>query len=67
MKKTINIKGMMCGKCTARVEKALTALGCKVVTDLKAGTAVVEAGTLDDKALREAVEDLGFDVVSIVG
>ena len=43
MQKIIRIDGMSCGHCSARVEKALSALGdVKVSVDLKAGTAVVE-------------------------
>ena len=59
--------GMSCGHCSARVEKALSALGdVKVSVDLKAGTAVVESEALpDDAALRAAIEDLGFDCLSI--
>lgn len=50
-----------------RVEKALSALGdVKVSVDLKAGTAAVESEALpDDAALRAAIEDLGFDCLSI--
>ena len=49
------------------MEKALSALGdIKVSVDLKAGTATVESeNILDDAALRGAVEDLGFDCLSI--
>ena len=40
MQKIIRIDGMSCGHCSARVEKALSALGdVKVSVDLKAGTA----------------------------
>lgn len=65
MKKTLKIDGMHCMNCVKRVEKALSALGCTVSVDLKAGTAVVEAASLDDASLKNAVEDLGFDVLSI--
>lgn len=42
MTKIIKIGGMSCGHCSARVEKALSALGdIKVSVDLKAGTATV--------------------------
>ena len=67
MTKIIKIGGMSCGHCSARVEKALSALGdIKVSVDLKAGTATVESeNILDDAALRGSVEDLGFDSLSI--
>ena len=67
MQKIIRIDGMSCGHCSARVEKAHSALGdVKVSVDLKAGTAAVESEALpDDAALRAAIEDLGFDCLSI--
>lgn len=66
MKKTIRIEGMHCSHCSSRVEKALAGLGLTVSVDLKGGCAEVSADTLpSDSVLRETVEDLGFDVVSI--
>ena len=81
MQKIIRIDGMSCGHCSARVEKALSALGdVKVSVDLKAGTAAVESEALPlvcchegkeavfsllSAALRAAIEDLGFDCLSI--
>ena len=67
MQKSIRSDGMSGGHCSARVETALSALGdVKVSVDLKAGTAVVESEALpDDAALRAAIEDLGFDCLSI--
>lgn len=55
---------MHCEHCTARVEKALKALGEEPKVDLKSGTAVVN-GKSTDVELKNAVEDLGFDVVEI--
>ncbi len=68
MKKTLTIEGMTCGHCKARVEKALAALeGITGVTvDLEAKTAVVEmTEAIADGVLTEAVDDAGYDVVSI--
>lgn len=68
MKKTIRIEGMSCGHCSARVTKALEALeGISAVTvDLEAGTAVIEAAdTVSEAALREAIDDAGYDVLSV--
>ena len=62
--KTITISGMHCEHCVARVEKALKALGENPKVDLKKGIAVVE-GKSSDSDLKNAVEDLGFDVVDI--
>ena len=67
MTKTVKINGMMCGGCVRRVENALGAIdGVKVSVSLEKGEAVVDSATdIDDAVLKEAVEALGFDVVSI--
>jgi copper chaperone CopZ len=65
MEKKIVIEGMSCGHCTARVEKALNALpGVSATVDLNTKTAKV-TGEVSDDALKEAVTDAGYDVVSI--
>ena len=65
MTKTMTIEGMMCKHCAARVEKALNAIdGVTAAVDLEAKTAAV-IGEADDTALRKAVEDAGYTVVSI--
>ena len=69
MKKVMTIEGMTCGHCKARVEKALSNLAdvSAVEVDLKAKTATIElADTLSDAALIEAVDDAGYDVLSII-
>lgn len=68
MKKTLTIEGMTCGHCKARVEKALAALEgiTGVSVDLEAKTAVVEmTEAIADDVLTEAVDDAGYDVISI--
>lgn len=67
MKKIIEIKGMTCGHCQARVEKALNAIeGVTAAVDLKKGRAVVEiSGAADDAALTDAVTQAGYEVVSV--
>lgn len=65
MTKTMTIEGMMCKHCAARVEKALNALeGVTAAVNLEAKTATV-TGEAQDAALRKAVEDAGYTVVSI--
>ena len=65
MTKTMTIEGMMCKHCAARVEKALNALpGVTAAVDRAAKTAAV-TGDAADEALRKAVEDAGYTVVSI--
>ena len=69
MKKVIKIEGMHCGGCVKRVDAALNAIdGVSATVDLATGSAVVElTKEISDEVLREAVEDLGFDVVEIGG
>lgn len=68
MKKTMVIKGMMCGHCEANVKKALEAIPQveEAVVSHEAGTAVVTLKeAVDDAVLKKAVEDKDYEVVSI--
>jgi copper chaperone CopZ len=67
--KIIKIEGMSCSHCSAAVEKALSALsGVSAKVDLKAGVAtVVMSENVSDEALKKAVEDEDYEVVSITG
>ena len=63
--KKIEISGMHCMHCVAAVEKALKDLGLiKVEVSLENNCALVEDQASDEQ-LKNAVEDLGFDVVGI--
>lgn len=62
--KTITIKGMSCGHCKAHVEKALTALGLTAEVDLDRAVAKV-SGNATDEQIKQAIEDAGYEVVSI--
>ena len=66
MKKTMLIEGMMCGHCTGRVTNALNALeGVEVLeTSVEKKHALVET-EVSDELLKEAVEDIGYDVIDI--
>ena len=68
MTKTMKIEGMMCGHCEAAVKKALESIPTVSEANVshEAGTAVVtlSADTPDD-ALRKAVEDKDYKVISI--
>lgn len=67
MQKKIQIEGMSCGHCSARVEKALNDVeGVSAKVDLEAKTAYVEVmGDVSDEVLRKTVEDAGYEVVGI--
>ena len=65
--RTMKIEGMMCTHCSSRVEKALNAIaGVSATVDLEGKTATVHAEPqVDNAALKAAVEDAGYQVVSI--
>ncbi len=68
MEKVIVIKGMMCGHCEAHVKKALEALEgvASAEANHEKGTAVVQlSGSVDDAALKKAVEEEGYEVTGI--
>lgn len=67
MKKTIAIEGMSCSHCQKRVEEALRAIdGVNAKVDLKKKEATVRySKEIDDAVLRKAVEEAGYEVVSI--
>ena len=67
MKKVIAINGMTCQHCQARVEKALNAInGVEAKVDLKKKIAVVDLkNEVADQTLQKAVEEAGYEVVSI--
>jgi len=66
MEKKMMIEGMMCPMCKAHVEKALAAVAgvTSYAVDLEGKCATV-AGTADSAALKAAVEEAGYQVVSI--
>ena len=68
MTKTMNIEGMMCGHCEARVKKALEALAGVESAEVshEKGTAVVSmSADVSDDTLKEAVEAQDYKVDSI--
>ena len=65
MEKRVVIEGMMCQHCRAHVDKALNAIpGASATVDLDSKTAVV-TGDVSNDAIRAAVEEAGYQVVSI--
>ena len=68
VRKVLNIEGMMCGHCEATVRKALEAFEQvdEAVVSHENGTAVIVLNEpVDDSVLKKAIEDKGYDVVSI--
>lgn len=64
MSKTVKIEGMMCQNCVKHVRKALEALDPAVEVSLENKCATVKA-ELDDRAIKAAIEDAGYEVVGI--
>ena len=68
MTKTMNIEGMMCGHCEARVKKALEALDAvsEAAVSHESGTAVVTLSSdISDEKLKETVEAEDYKVTAI--
>lgn len=67
MKKTISISGMKCMNCVNAVTEALkNAEGVETaIVSLENQNAIVTGEALNDQLLKDAVEDIGFDVTEI--
>lgn len=62
----IKIEGMTCGHCTQAAEEAVTALAGvqSASANLETGeVSVVQDGTVSEDALKNALEEIGFDAV----
>ncbi|GKU23370.1 heavy-metal-associated domain-containing protein [Clostridium folliculivorans] len=64
MSKQVKIEGMSCMHCVKHVENALSTLEGVESFKVEVGSAVVE-GNVSDEALKNAIEEEGYDVVSI--
>ncbi len=67
MKKIIEINGMTCDHCKARVEKALNTIeGVDAKVELKKKRAVVTlTKDINDQLLSDTVTEAGYEVVSV--
>lgn len=68
MTKTLEVKGMMCEHCEARVKKALEALEQVEAAEVshEAGTAVVTLKeAVEDDVLKQAVEAQDYEVLAV--
>ncbi|CAJ1004405.1 MULTISPECIES: copper chaperone CopZ [Bacillales] len=62
---TLRVEGMSCNHCVNAIEKALKELGASGKVDLAAKTVEVsyDENALTLEAIKEAIEDQGYDVV----
>lgn len=62
---TLNVEGMSCNHCVNSIEGALKELGATAKVDLAANNVSVtyDEGKLTVEAIKEAIEDQGYDVV----
>lgn len=67
VERTLQIKGMSCGHCSARVEKALNSIdGVEAKVDLETNSAkVIITKAVSDKMMKEAVDNIGYEVVAV--
>ena len=66
MKKKIIIEGMSCGHCVSHVKSGLEEIGGKnIEVDLEKKFATAEFENISDEAIKSAIEDVGYDVVSL--
>lgn len=67
MKKTIRIEGMSCEHCVNSVTTTLNEIKgiSSVVVNLDEKTAVIQAEGVEDSIIKQAIDDIGFDVVGI--
>jgi copper chaperone len=62
---TLTVEGMSCGHCVSAVEKAVGGLGAAAKVDLQAKKVDIEydENKVSLGAIKEAIEDQGYDVV----
>jgi uncharacterized membrane protein YraQ (UPF0718 family)/copper chaperone CopZ len=62
----LKVKGMTCGHCVASVKQALESMDqvTEATPDLATGQVLVRGGFFETKALKQAIEGAGFEVVS---
>ena len=67
LEKTLQIKGMSCDHCSARVEKVLNAIdGVEAKVDLESNSAIVKLShEVSDETIKSAVDAIGYEVVGV--
>lgn len=68
LEKTMVIKGMSCGHCSARVEKVLNAIdGVEATVDLESNSAAIKlSADVSNEMLKKAIDAIGYTVVEII-
>ncbi len=63
---TLQVKGMSCGHCKKAVTSAILAKDSKaqVTVDVQSGRVEVDS-TLSDTELKEAIDDAGYELISV--
>jgi len=67
IEKTLQIKGMSCPHCSARVEKVLNAIdGVEAKVDLESNSAKIKlTQDVSDETLKIAVDAIGYEIVGV--
>jgi copper chaperone CopZ len=67
IEKTLIIKGMSCGHCSARVEKVLNSIdGVEAKVELESNTAKIKlTHPVSDEIIKSTVDNIGYQVVEI--
>jgi len=67
LEKTVKIKGMSCGHCSDRVEKALNNIdGVEAKVNLESNSAKLKLShEVSDETIKKAVDDIGYEVVEV--
>ena len=65
--KILQIKGMSCGHCSARVEKVLNAIdGVEAKVDLESNSAkLILSKDVSDETIKTAVDNIGYEVIKV--
>ena len=66
MKRKIQIEGMSCNHCVAHVKEALEGLaGINEVEVRLSEKCAIISGATEEEVIKEAIDDAGYDVISI--
>ena len=63
--KKVMINGMSCGHCANHVKEALADIGAKNINVDLDGKCATFDGEISDEAIKNAIEDYGYEVVRI--